>query len=185
MPAGPVARSPATVETPHPADHGIGGPGRFNGPDVANHRAGLLASTPGQSFLGDSSDRLVRLDLPGTAVLWDCLSAGTGSATDGDAEPSRWDEHARLVGRPPAAVRKRISPLPRAETERRTSSEGARQPFAHRSGILRDLTRLVMLFLVVALAFLLFLLIALSFLVGGLPAARGRSFPGVIRETCP
>ena len=84
---------------------------------------------------------------------------------DGTNTPEWWDDL-------PPAVRKRITPAPRAAQGRELSPDQRRQPIAHRSGILRDLTRLVMLFLVVALAFLLFLLIALSFLAGGAPVAR-------------
>lgn len=84
---------------------------------------------------------------------------------DGTNTPDWWDDL-------PPAVRNRISPVSYPADDRRCSSEGMRPPFAPRSGILRDLTRLVILFLVVALAFLLFLLIALSFLAGSPPAAR-------------
>jgi len=84
---------------------------------------------------------------------------------DGTNTPEWWDDL-------PPAVRKRITPAPGSVKGREPSPELRRQPVSHRSGILRDLTRLVVLFLIVALAFLLFLLVALSFLVGGTPVAR-------------
>jgi hypothetical protein len=82
---------------------------------------------------------------------------------DGTNTPEWWDDL-------PPAVRKRITPAPR--TTKDPSPDLRRQRVAHRSGILRDLARLLVLFLIVALAFLLFLLIALSFLVGATPVAR-------------
>jgi hypothetical protein len=82
---------------------------------------------------------------------------------DGTNTPEWWDDL-------PPAVRKRITPAPRTAKVR--PPDLRRQPVAHRSGILRDLARLLMLFLIVALAFLLFLLIALSYLVGATPVAR-------------
>ena len=76
-----------------------------------------------------------------------------------------------MVGRPPPrgpeADLARAVPLERGNLTTNTR----REPIAHRSGILRDLARLAVLFLIVALANLLFLLIALSFLAGP-PAAR-------------
>jgi hypothetical protein len=84
---------------------------------------------------------------------------------DGTNTPEWWDDL-------PPAVRKRITPAPRTVQSRDPSPDPRRQPVSHRSGVLRDLTRLLVLFLIVALAFLLFMLIALSFLVGGTPVAR-------------
>ena len=83
---------------------------------------------------------------------------------DGTNTPDWWDDL-------PPAVRKRISPAPQ-EAESRGEAAHVSEPVAHRPGILRDLTRLAVLFLIVALANLLFLVIALSFLIGGPPAAR-------------
>jgi hypothetical protein len=82
---------------------------------------------------------------------------------DGKNTPEWWDDL-------PPAVRKRISPAPSDESEG-SSRDNCRDPVPHRSRILRDLARLAVLFLIVALANLLFLLIALSFLAGP-PAAR-------------
>jgi hypothetical protein len=81
---------------------------------------------------------------------------------DGKNSPEWWDDL-------PPAVRKRISPAPSVEREGswRTNQ---REPVAYRSGVLRDLARLAVLFLIVALANLLFLLIALSFLASPPPA---------------
>lgn len=86
---------------------------------------------------------------------------------EGTNTPDWWDDL-------PPAVRKRLSPPPRrveAEAEG-TLDEPRLEPGAYRSGHLRNLTLLAMMFLAVALAILLFLLIALSFLAGVSPAAR-------------
>ena len=80
---------------------------------------------------------------------------------DGTNTPEWWDDL-------PPAVRKRITP-PSQEPRRdrgRAGPDPGREPVAPRPHIIRDLSRLAILFLVVAIANLLFLLIALSFLVG-------------------
>jgi hypothetical protein len=81
---------------------------------------------------------------------------------DGTDTPGWWDDL-------PPAVRRRFSnrvPLP-------DSSEpllfAGREPVPTRPSVFRDLSRLAVLFLVVAVANLLFLLIALSFLAGRAP----------------
>jgi hypothetical protein len=86
---------------------------------------------------------------------------------EGANTPDWWDDL-------PPAVQKRITPdYPEKENQARVRSPGIRrEPIAHRSGLLFDLTRLGLLFLIVALANLLFLLIALSFLAGASPVPR-------------
>lgn len=86
---------------------------------------------------------------------------------DGTNTPEWWDDL-------PPAIQKRItrSPLVKEDRVDELLRSTRREPAAHRSGILRDLTRLSALFLIVALANLLFLLIALSFLFGGSPGSR-------------
>jgi hypothetical protein len=78
---------------------------------------------------------------------------------DGANTPGWWDDL-------PPALRKRFTNSHRRESEARevciNSNESETVP--HRTGVVRDLSRLGMLFLIVALANLLFLLIALSFL---------------------
>jgi hypothetical protein len=83
---------------------------------------------------------------------------------DGTNTPEWWDDL-------PPAIQRRITRAPRAR-ENRADEFDRREPIARRSGILRDLTSLSVLFLIVALANLLFLLIALSFLTGDPPASR-------------
>ena len=86
---------------------------------------------------------------------------------DGASSPGWWDDL-------PPAVRKRISSTFRHEWDgdARLPTTPPRDAGACRPSIVLDLSRLAILFLVVAIANLLFLLIALSFLVGGEPIAR-------------
>jgi hypothetical protein len=86
---------------------------------------------------------------------------------DGTNTPEWWDDL-------PPAVRKRVSPNFRHEWdgEHQLPAATARDRSAGRPNIVLDLSRLAVLFLVVAIANLLFLLVALSFLVGGDPIAR-------------
>lgn len=80
---------------------------------------------------------------------------------DGTDTPEWWDDL-------PPAVRNRISPRFRHEWdgEEKLSPTPPPDRAANRPSIVFDLSRLAVLFLVVAIANLLFLLIALSFLVG-------------------
>ena len=66
----------------------------------------------------------------------------------------------------PPAMRKRFT------TASRTETQGERETVANRRGLVRDLTRLAVLFAIVALANLFFLLFALSFLAGRGPLGR-------------
>jgi hypothetical protein len=86
---------------------------------------------------------------------------------EGTDTPEWWDNL-------PLAVQKRITLSPRSGMGRGDELAGGRrcEPVAHRSGILRDLVRLSLLFLAVAVANMLFLLVALSFLVGDAPVSR-------------
>jgi hypothetical protein len=86
---------------------------------------------------------------------------------DGTNTPEWWDDL-------PPAVRNRISSTFRHEWDgdARLPATPTRDAAACRPSIVLDLSRLAILFLVVAIANLFFLLIALSFLVGGEPIAR-------------
>jgi hypothetical protein len=90
---------------------------------------------------------------------------------DGANTPNWWDDL-------PPGLRKRFTntsrPEPRHDPDEDDASSSLRRvagtdPSPYRPGVFRDLSRLVMLFLVVALANLLFLLIALAFLTGNRP----------------
>jgi hypothetical protein len=86
---------------------------------------------------------------------------------EGTNTPEWWDDL-------PPAVRRRFSPQSRqveAEAEG-TFDEPRLEPGVHRSGHLRNLTLLAVMFLAVALAILLFLLIALTFLADVQQAVR-------------
>lgn len=92
----------------------------------------------------------------------------TRNRHDGKDTPDWWDDL-------PPAVRRRFAQPPRAEPDESGAGVDRAPPphepaHYHRPGILRDLSRLAVLFVIVAIANLLFLLIALSFLVGGPPA---------------
>ena len=78
---------------------------------------------------------------------------------DGTNTPEWWDDL-------PPAMRKRFTNSPRCEYDAREALIDCNEcePGPHRTGVVRDLSRLGMLFLIVALANILFLLIALSFL---------------------
>jgi hypothetical protein len=86
---------------------------------------------------------------------------------DGTNTPGWWDDL-------PPATRKRFSTVPRGDRRQdgEAPNSGARQSSPGRLGMVRDLTRLGVLFVIVALANLLFLLIALTFLSGHAPLAR-------------
>jgi hypothetical protein len=88
---------------------------------------------------------------------------------DGASSPGWWDDL-------PSGVKRRVSrPVttladepPRARRDEHPET----QPAPYRPAVVSDLSRLAMLFLVVALANILFLLVALSFLAGHSPAAN-------------
>ncbi len=79
---------------------------------------------------------------------------------DGANSPNWWDDL-------PPSVKRRVSrPQPEAE-----SSAHPDDSFPYQPAVVSDLSRLAILFLVVAVANILFLLIALSFLFGRGPLA--------------
>jgi hypothetical protein len=88
---------------------------------------------------------------------------------DGANTPNWWDDL-------PPGLRKRFAntprPEPRREADEALRRSADREPAPYRPGIIRDLSRMAVLFLAVALANLLFLLIALTFLFGGRPLAH-------------
>jgi hypothetical protein len=83
---------------------------------------------------------------------------------DGASSSGWWDDL-------PPAVRRRIAHPPHSLDEE-PETIASREPSAGRPSILRDLSRLAVLFLLVAIANLLFILIALSFLIHGAPGVR-------------
>lgn len=80
---------------------------------------------------------------------------------DGANSSGWWDDL-------PPAVRRRIAHSPHEEPDTVPSRESS----SGRPSIIRDLSRLAVLFLLVAIANLFFLLIALSFIVRGDPVIR-------------
>jgi len=91
----------------------------------------------------------------------------------GGNSPGWWDDL-------PPSLRKRFARTPHPEPPH-DPDEGGAQPLlrtapggapAHSPGVVRDLSRLAVLFLVVAVANILFLLVALAFLFGGDPVTR-------------
>ena len=87
---------------------------------------------------------------------------------DGASSPGWWDDL-------PSGVKRRVSrpmPTPADEPPRSRHEHPELQPAPYRPAVVSDLSRLAILFLVVALANILFLLVALSFLAGHSPAAN-------------
>ena len=85
---------------------------------------------------------------------------------DGASSPGWWDDL-------PPQVKQRVSPpVPTSAIEpppARREEFPEHDPAPYRPAVISDLSRLAILFLVVALANVLFLLVALPFLAGGVP----------------
>jgi hypothetical protein len=82
---------------------------------------------------------------------------------DGASSPGWWEDL-------PPQVKQRVSPpVPTSAIEppARREEFAEHDPAPYRPAVITDLSRLAILFLVVALANVLFLLVALSFLAGG------------------
>jgi hypothetical protein len=87
---------------------------------------------------------------------------------DGGSSPGWWDDL-------PSAVKQRVSrPAPPAGESPRARQDEHHEPrpASYRPAVVYDLSRLAILFFVVALANVLFLLVALSFLAGPAPATN-------------
>ncbi len=83
----------------------------------------------------------------------------TRNQHDGASSSGWWDDL-------PAAVKKRVQRPESSKTPAERPSNPFEEPAIYRPAVVYDLSRLAILFLVVALANLLFLLVALSFLSG-------------------